>query len=296
MMTQGIYQRPALHEHLIRSNRVDEVFKIKVLLPFRCAGDQFPVIYASDADEFFGGYADLASCLQLRGECQRFILVGIGYQNTPAAQVLRLRDFHSHSTRQLYVADLKQLASSSVVAGVPHIESITQTTDASDFLSFLSDELMSFVAERYPISGDHGYCGYSAGGGFGLHTLFTRPETFDRYILGSPTTSHNGVHFAIALAEAFRRSAQTMRTKVFASVGNLEEFDRGLGKFDLVTGLYLFAKHLKKSPIPGLDLTVRTFPNETHASAWALAFSHGVRALYPSTETPPFWPEYLKSG
>jgi uncharacterized protein len=291
MSGESTYNRPELKEHLIHSRRVGEVFKIKVLQPFRRSteNERFPVLYASDGDEFFGGYADLASCLQIRGEAQRFILVGIGYQNSHAAQILRLRDFHLHATRHHYLPDIEQLASSSIVSGVPNLSNITQTTDAVDFLDFISEELMPFVGAHYPaLTGDSGYCGYSAGGGFGLYTLFTRPETFGRYILGSPTTSHNGTHFGISLAESFYRSGRTMSAKVFTSVGDLEEFDRGLGKFDLVTGLLLLVKHLRKIPIPGLDLTVRTFPNETHASAWALAFAHGIRDLYPSDGPPPF--------
>jgi len=54
------------------------------------------------------------------------------------------------------------------------------------------------------------------------------------------------------------------------------------------------AKHLRKLAIPGLDLTLETFPRETHATAWTLAFAHGVKAVFGPVDQVPFWPEYFK--
>src|SRR6202043_2687869 len=159
----------------------------------------------------------------------------------------------THSIRAHFRAEIEQMADSPFVAGVDDLKVITHTTDAREFLQCIREELMPFISAHYPaLPDDNNYSGYSAGGTFGLYTLFTQPDTFRRYSLGSPATSYKGHHFGIDLVKAFNKSGKTMDAKVFVSVGELEEFKRGCGQFDLVSGYYLLAKLLKSSPIPGL--------------------------------------------
>jgi predicted alpha/beta superfamily hydrolase len=288
---------PRTTEHVIQSKIVPQVFTLKVLEPMRRAdgSERFPVLYATDSDDFFGGYATAAGFLQHHGEVPRFILVGIGYENPRQAAVLRMRDLFTHAHRALFASETRQIAESPFVAGISDVQAILQASDAAGFLQFIRTEAMPFIAKHYAaISDDNNFFGYSAGGSFGAYTLFTQPDTFKRYILGSPATSYGGRHFGIELAKAFIRSGQRMNAKVFMSVGELEELKRGLGQLDLVTGYYLLAKFLRSSAIPGLDLTLRMFPGETHASAWAPAFIHGLKALFGAVDQVPYWPEYLK--
>jgi predicted alpha/beta superfamily hydrolase len=221
--------------------------------------------------------------------------VGIGYENSRAAGMLRLRDFWPHAIRRLYTKELTELSKSPLLEGIGDLRAITETTDANEFLRFIRDELVPFIAEHYPTQSDAGsYFGYSAGAGFGLHVLFTQPGMFQRYILGSPATSYGGQQFAVQLARASLRDATPIRAKVFMSVGELEEFSRGLSQLDLVSGYFQLAKFLRNQTIPGLDLTLRVFPGETHATAWSPAFSSGLRALLGPVDDVPFWPAYFK--
>jgi predicted alpha/beta superfamily hydrolase len=291
------YRVHQTEEHLIRSALVQETYRIKVLRPISRSDDseRFPVLYATDSDEFFGGFAAMASILQIHGEVPRFILVGIGYEDQASAALLRMRDFWTHPVRSLYRQEMEQLAASSLVRSGKDLKAIMEATSADEFLQFLRKELMPEINARYPtLPDDSSYFGYSAGGGFGMYALFTHPNTFSRYVLGSPATSYKGRNFGIEMAEAFVKSGKTMRAKVFMSVGELEEFKKGLGHFDFVSGYYQLAKFLKTTALPGLDLTLRVFPNETHASAWTMAFTHGLRALFGPAENIPFGPEYLK--
>jgi predicted alpha/beta superfamily hydrolase len=276
---------------------VAQTFRVQVFVPVRRTdgAERFPVVYATDGNDFFGGLAALSTSLQVHGETPRFILVGIGYEGALAADMLRLRDFHTHQVRRHFQFEIEQFAASPLAWEKPDLAVITQTSDARDYLRFICDELMHFIDAHYPTCpGDNTYWGYSAGGGFGLHTLFTRPSAFRRYIIGSPTTSHRGHHFGIEQAEAFAQSGGSMCTEVFISVGELEEFNRGLGDFDLVTGYYRIVKYLRQKQIPGLSLTHRSFSGETHATAWTLAFTHGLIALFGPALSAPFQPAYFK--
>lgn len=288
------YRAHAIEEHWLPSAFVSQNFKITVQHPLSRTDDTelIPVVYAADSDHFFGGYSSMANALQLSGEVPRFILVGIGYGNARAAALLRARDLYTHEVRAHFAAELEHYACSPLAGGVCSMREITQTTDANEFLEFISQELIPFIAARYPVNpSDNSFFGYSAAGGFGLRTLFSKPDTFRRYVLGSPATCYEGDTYAITLAETFRASGRDAAAKVFMSVGELEEFERDLSKCDPVTGLYRLAKNLKTSPIAGLELTMRVFPGETHATAWTAAFSQGLKTVLSPATQAPFGPE-----
>jgi predicted alpha/beta superfamily hydrolase len=285
------YRAHELSEHLLRSDIVAQVYRIKVMQPMRRSEncERFPVVYATDGDDLFEALATIAKGMQLAGEAPRFILVGIGYEDARLAQVLRWRDFGTREIRANFLDSLREIAGSPFCADMPDFESVMQASDAAEFLRFIREELKPLVDSLYPTLPDECiYSGYSAGGTFGLYTLFTHPETFKRYILGSPGTSYDRRHFGIDLATAFLATHRTLRASVFMSVGELEEFAPGFEKLNLTTGFYQLAKFLKSRKIADLDLTTRIFPDETHATAWMPAFSHGIRALMPSGSPLPF--------
>jgi len=289
------YHTHEIKEHLIRARSIDQTFRVKVLLPIRRTDDseRFPVLYATDSDEFFGGLATMSTSMQMVGETPRFILVCIGYEDPRAADLLRMRDLLTHSIRRHFRTVIERLALSPLAAGLDLLHAVNQTTDASDYLQFIRSELMPFINTKYPTQpADVSYYGYSAGGTFGLFTLFTQPETFQRYVLGSPATSYNGHHFGIDLLQEFRKQHRAMNASVYMAVGELEEF---YGHFDLTTGYFLLAKVLRSVPIPGLALTTRVFPGETHATAWTAAFNHGLKALFGTAGSVPFWPDFTES-
>jgi uncharacterized protein len=291
------FQAHEIEEHFIQSRVVAQTFKVKVLQPIsRTDGsERFSVLYTTDSDLFFGAFASMAGELQSLGETPRVILVGIGYQNSGALELLRWRDFATHTMRAPHRGILEQVAESPLFDGIDDLNTIMETTDAREFLHFITEELMPFIGARYPtLADENNYFGYSAGALFGLYTLFTRPNTFRRYILGSPASSYKGQDFGIELAKEFIKSKQAMDAKVYVSVGELEEFKRGHEHLELVTGYYRLIQFLKQSAIPGLDLKGRVFPGETHATAWTLAFIHGLKALFDPVEQVPYWPDFLK--
>ena len=293
----ALYRPPEIQEHVIASRFVSQQFVIKVLRPICLTQKQseYPVLYVTDSDDYFSGLACIANILQLFGDARPFILVGIGYGQVGEARLLRWRDFATHSIRLHYREMLEKLAGSELVDKAVTLERVTGTTDAADYLAFIRQELMPFIKAHYPaLPDDNAYVGYSAGGCFGLYTLFTAPETFKRYIIGSPSTSHAGHHFGIELASAFKRSKKRANADVFLSVGELEEFERGFEDLDFVTGYYQLVKFMRACTVPGLGLTSRVFSGETHATTWMLSFSHGLRTLLPPLECSADWREALK--
>ena len=75
---------------------------------------------------------------------------------------------------------------------------------ADDFIKLLNDNIMTEAERDLPINtADRAIWGHSFGGLFVLHTLFTRPELFERWYGASPTLHWNGYQ-VIEEADRFR--------------------------------------------------------------------------------------------
>jgi hypothetical protein len=142
--------------------------------------------------------------------------------------------------------------------------------------------LQPFIDENYPtMPEDRGYWGDSLGGLFGLYVLFNAPDTFDRYIIGSPSIWW-GDRAIMKDAEAFVASHESLNAKVFMAVGALEEVGgAGAAEAAMVTNLFRLEDLLRKAKLSGLELTTRLFPNETHTSVIGMNYSRGIQTVYP---------------
>lgn len=275
--------------HLIQPSHISGTYKVKVFLPIRRADvdERFPVIYITDGDFFFGAISDICGQLQMENEMARAIVVSIGYADARAAQLLRWRDFFSHTDRALFQSLLEELVSAPLLRDSCQLHEATQTTDAGDFLEFIATEVMPFIDARYPtIQGDNSYAGYSAGASFGLYALSSQPQTFRQYLIGSPVVSFGGTPFGLALAKSFREYSQRPPVRIFLSVGELEEF---AGNYGFTTGYYELAKLFRAPGAAPVDLTLKLFPGETHATGWVVAFTHGLRTLFAANSGSAPW-------
>jgi predicted alpha/beta superfamily hydrolase len=204
--------------------------------------------------------------LMMLGDVPRFIAVGIGY---PAASsimqglVIRARDL----TPVVAKADV---GGGFPIAGA--LRPAVESGGAAKFLAFIRDELIPFIDAKYPTNPkDRIYWGDSLGGLFGTYVLFTKPETFNRYILGSPSLWWADED-AIRLGEEYLKTHDDLAANVFIGVGGLEE----QGKFRMVTNVLRLERMLRAKKLPGLTLTTRIFPDETHTTVAPMNFIRGL--------------------
>jgi len=159
---------------------------------------------------------------------------------------------------------------------VPSITSGKKSGGAKEFLSFIRDELVPFVDKNYnTIQGDRGYFGDSLGGLFGLYTLFHEPDTFSRYIIGSPSIWYDDT-VSFKYAEKFLASDQLLNARVYMSVGELEED----APSHMVSNVYKMFALLKSKPMPDLDIKMHVIPGETHTSVVGINLIKGIQAVY----------------
>tara|TARA_B100000963_G_scaffold311529_1_gene288533 strand:- start:518 stop:1363 length:846 start_codon:yes stop_codon:yes gene_type:complete len=164
----------------LKSKEVGDVFEITVMKPEDVSDQPLPVIYLTDANNSLGTGCDVANLLMLGGEIPQVILVAIGYPlggDFNNFIKLRTRDFSPslckwQTPMQAELADMKQ---EDIICG-----------GAPNFLEFLTTELRDFIGSKYNTLDDTTYIGDSMGGLFGVYTLFHKPHSFKRYVIGSP--------------------------------------------------------------------------------------------------------------
>ena len=164
----------------LKSNKVGDVFEITVMKPEDVSDQPLPVIYLTDANNSLGTGCDVANLLMLGGEIPQVILVAIGYPlggDFNNFIKLRTRDFSPslckwQTPMQAELADMKL---EDIICG-----------GAPNFLEFLTTELRDFIGSKYNTLDDTTYIGDSMGGLFGVYTLFHKPNSFKRYVIGSP--------------------------------------------------------------------------------------------------------------
>ena len=270
---------PVTEKRLLKSRNVDQEFRLSVALPPGYAPDgeeRYPVLYLLDGDFSFPLAVSALRGLLLGGEVPRLIIVGIGYptDSLPDWFVLRTRDYTPTDGEDLG----KQMREA-----FPGLPEQVPGGGAGAFLAFIRDELMPFVHENCRADPeDRVFMGDSLGGLFGLYTLFHQPDTFTRYIVGSPSIWWDGT-VTFDYERAFAERSKDLAARVFMSVGSLEEPgpDAQSAAAMMVSNVREMDRILRTREYPGLELTTHVFDDETHLSVIPATLSRGLRVVFP---------------
>ena len=252
----------------LHSSVVDQKYKLLIAFPpsYDQADEAFPVFYMLDAyPEAFAAVKGMLERFSRMASFPKILLVGITYPvNTMSEiEILRVRDFTPTIDHEV----LNKLVSAKPTTKYPHMGG------AGAFLRCIREEIKPFIKNNYRINAiESTLSGFSFGGLFALYTLFHFPETFNRYIIGSPTIWwDNGI--AYSYEKDYATHNVDLNARVFMSMGSLEasRFQEHIPKFgDL----------LKQRNYPSLDLQTYTFDNEDHASVAPASVIRGMREVY----------------
>lgn len=235
-------------EEYIFSESVADTFHIMVSVPdgYYSGSKRYPVLYVLDGDVAFGMAASIARYLQIGENIPELIVVGIGYGALDkSAGEKRRRDYRP-----------------------------TQAGDAENFLNFLNGELITYIDSNYrTISSERTINGYSIGGLFALYTLFTKPETFNHYIVGSPYLIWDN-YSIFSYEENSPDKISEMKLSVFISVGSEESDEKYFDPIDnLVT-------QIQERDYPGLKLEAKVFDGSTHLMGPPESLTHGLLSVF----------------
>jgi len=202
----------------IKDTKSDRQYELYIKLPEGYSKDnnkKYPVIYIADAMwhiEILSGSAEYVM--------EDAILVGVSWQKdikNKKEHVSRFRDYSIMKSEN-----------------PKH-----QRGEARNHLAFIRNNVIEYVENNYRTDpGNRTYFGYSLSGAFGIYILFTQPDTFKNYILGSPSTLLDGSY--IYEHESIAGLKQKyLNANVFVSIGALEKEDmvgQAIGLISMLKG------------------------------------------------------------
>ncbi|KAF7787888.1 hypothetical protein PRUB_a2407 [Pseudoalteromonas rubra] len=132
-----------------------------------------PVLYYTDAAWHIEMLASAAYFLM-----EDAILVGISWQTNMPAPLMKEEGAHISRFRDYSFAPSSN----------PENQAKYQFGGANAHIDFIRSQVKPYIEQHYRVKPDSdSYFGYSMGGLFGAYTLLTQPDTFDNYLLGSPS-------------------------------------------------------------------------------------------------------------
>jgi predicted alpha/beta superfamily hydrolase len=235
-------------EKIFPSKSVEDTFHIFISVPdnYNTTSESYSVLYVLDGDIAFGMAASIARYLQIGGNISELIIVGIGYGSIDRSS--------GNKSRRDYRP--------------------TPEGGTDNFLSFLKNELISYVDSTYrTIPNDRAISGYSSGGLFALYTLFMQPETFNKYIVGSPYLVWDD-YSIFDYEENSPNKIGDMEINLFISVGSEESDEKYFNPIDeLVT-------KIQERNYSSLMLETKVFDGSTHLMGPPEALTHGLLSVF----------------
>jgi uncharacterized protein len=143
--------------------------------------------------------------------------------------------------------------------------------EARRFLGFLRTELFPFLETNYRAAANRTAVGWSFGGLCTLYAAAAMPELFQAYLCMGPSVWWDDD----LVVTQFERAAVERPTRMVITLGSDEE-----GGPVYVSTKRLLG-NLEASPIEGLSVTHFEFDGVGHGGGVPLAFSRGLRALFP---------------
>jgi len=232
-------------EVILPSVNVNDTFHIFISLPenYETSGKSYPVLYLLDGDVSFGMAVSIARYLEVGNNIPELIIVGIGYG--------ALRKNDGNMRRRDYTPE-----------------------GAGAFISFLSNELFPFIESSYRTDkNDKCIYGYSLAGLFCFYSLFTQPELFNRYIIGSAYLNWDNSSIFITEEQSVVK-LEDVNANVFISVGSEEDADKYFNPIDQMVSV------IQNRNYDGLNLNTLVFDGGTHLTCPSSAIMYGLISVY----------------
>jgi hypothetical protein len=248
-------------------------YQLFIALPdsYGAATRRFPVVFVTDANYGFPVAYEIANRLHKHAQLEEAIVVGLSYAKGDSPVFSRRRDYTPTVPR----------------AG-SHARDASDRTpafgEADAYGRFIADRVLPLVAARYRIDVNRkAFVGHSYGALLGAQLLLTRPQTFDYYILGSPSLWYDG-GVMFERERDYARGHKDLPARVYVGIGGLETLAPGKKRSradeaaDMVADVREFDAALTSHRYPGLRTQVEVFAGEDHASVFPFLFTHGLRA------------------
>ncbi len=240
----------------IKDPSSDRVYPIFIKLPrsYQSNRDKsYPVIYLTDAWYSFQIVSGSTRFPMNSGKMQEAIIVGISYSKSSRGSSSRIRDY-------------------------THIEDNNwkhQTGKANEHAKFIEKSVFSYIEKNYRVTDSRTYVGNSLGGLLGAYILFTKPNMFNNYILGSPS-----VWFKNDDILKIKTAPNLNQHKVFIAVGADETIELDSPENDMVKGAKELELKISSGLFPNTKVKLLTIQGANHETAFPTTAIQGLYWLF----------------
>ncbi len=221
---------------------------------------RWPLVVLADGGRAFPHLSCIGRRLAREGAIHEAVIVGLSYAAGEDLENSRRRDY----------TPVARAGSALAYGG------------AVPYQAYLRDVVLRYVEATFRTNpGQRYFWGHSYGGLFGAHILFTEPDMFQTYLLGSPSFWYeDGAIYAFE--EAFAVRSERLNARVFLYVGGQEiaRYDpaRKGETRDMVAGMRAFEARLRGRGYVGLRLASTVIDGGDHRSAVRPGFEWALRA------------------
>lgn len=230
------YKIPRTEVISIQDTQSNKQYELLIKLPESYAQNKdknYPVIYFTDAVWHIELLSSITSFMM-----EDVILVGISWQKDIA-----------EDTREQYGDHFSRYGDYSFKKTTNPNHPKIKFGQAESHIAFIRKDVIRFVEKSYRTEpNNRTYFGFSAGGAFGAYALIAYPDTFNHYILGSPSIWENAP--ALFAQENIALKRDESEINVFISYGELEK--------ELSQHVEDFVSQLKDEKYKGLSSIKRT--------------------------------------
>ncbi|MBL8508640.1 MAG: alpha/beta hydrolase [Chitinimonas sp.] len=272
--------RPYTLEHTevrsVPSRILPRDYEIFVSVPdsYHKTQKRYPVLFMTDANYAFPLVRSINRRVNDYGRnLDEVILVGLSYAKGDSPITSRNRDYTPTDIV------LKKTRRPSQADG-PYGQ-------AESYGRFVSEEVIPFVAQHYRADMSKKiYVGHSYGSLLGLHLLFRKPDTFDYYVLGSPSLWYDRYHM-LDVERQYAANNKNLSARVLMVAGAFEAIQPGSDnpryakEIDMVKDMQRFEQQLKGRGYPGLSIRSEVIKDEDHLTVFPALITRGLLWALP---------------
>ncbi|SEH77488.1 hypothetical protein SAMN05660691_01312 [Rheinheimera pacifica] len=226
---------------------------------------KLPVLFVSDANYAFPLIRSIRNRLGAGGQnIEDFVIVGLSYAKGDTPTDSRNLDYTPTATRAGYGG-------------------------AALYADYLQQQVIPFVLKHYQVDPNRKlFVGHSYGGLLGTQILLTKPETFDTYILSSPSLWFDKKYMFkleqqyTARQQQLKKLNKTLRVQLYAAeYEQIKDGPRYAKSVNIKADMQQFEKTLKSRNYPGLQVESQIIADEDHLSVFPSMISRALVKLLP---------------
>jgi hypothetical protein len=234
----------------------------------------YPALFVTDANYAFPLIRSIRNRLGAGGQnIADFVLVGLSYARQDSPTDSRSLDYTP--TNVLAKKSTKGQSYGAKAYG-----------GASLYADYLRQQVIPFVLQHYRVDPKQKiFVGHSYGGLLGAQMLLTQPDTFDSYILSSPSLWFDQGY---VLKQAQQQSASQARLSATVQLyaGEYEQIKAGARyarTISIVADMQQFETILRQRNADGLRIHSQVIADEDHLSVFPSMISRALVKLLPGT-------------